>query len=75
MNKALQISTRLLNCKSASRVCQTASTRVRNWSSKDERKNVINITRIYNDKDGHSHFSTIEVELKGSGEDIHDLNL
>ena len=39
---------------------------IRNRSSGDERKKV-KITRIYNDKDGKSHFGTIKVELKGSG--------
>ena len=28
---------------------------------------MINITRIYNDEDGKSHFGTLEIELTGSG--------
>lgn len=34
----------------------------------EENKTLINITRIYNDEDGNSHFGTMEIELKGSGE-------
>ena len=68
MNKA--VSARLINSKIGSRVWQTACTQIRNWSSVDESKNVISITRIYSDKDGNSHFGTMEIELKGSGEGI-----
>lgn len=51
----------------ASRVYQPACTKIRKMSSRDENKNVINITRIYNDEDGKSHFGTLEIELTGSG--------
>ena len=68
MNKAFKIPVRLASDKVASRVWQTACTHIRSWSSVGDSKNVINITRIYNDKDGNSHFGTMEVELKGSGE-------
>lgn len=62
MNK---FSTQLAKSRLTLRVWQTA---IRKWSSTDESRNVVNITRIYNDKDGVSHFGTMEVELKGSGE-------
>ena len=68
MNKAFNIPVRLVGSKITSRVWQTACTHIRNWSGVNDSKNVINITRIYNDKDGISHFGTMEVELKGSGE-------
>lgn len=68
MNKVLTIPVRLASDKVASRVWKTACIHIRSWSSAGDSKNVINITRIYNDKDGNSHFGTMEVELKGSGE-------
>jgi len=72
MRKIFRISAQLVNCRVASRVRQTACTHTRNWSNKDENRNVINITRIYNDEDGNSHFGTMEIELKSSGEDIYE---
>ena len=67
MSGLLKISTEFVNSKITSRVCQAACTHIRNWSSRNENKNVINITRIYNDEDGKSHFGTLEIELNGSG--------
>ena len=68
MNRAFNIPVRLVGNKITSRVWQAACTHIRSWSRANDSKNVISITRIYNDKDGNSHFGTMEVELKGSGE-------
>ena len=71
MNRVFKIPTQFVNSKMASRVYQAACTHIRNWSNRNENKNVINITRIYNDEDGKSHFGTMEIELKGSGKEYH----
>ena len=70
MSRVFKIPTQFVNSKMASRVYQAAYTHIRNWSNTNENKNVINITRIYNDKDGKSHFGTMEIELKGSGKEM-----
>ena len=69
MSRAFKVPIQFVNSKITSRVYQAACTHMRNWSSRNEDKNVINITRIYNDEDGKSHFGNMEIELKGSGKE------
>jgi len=46
-------------------VCQAAYKRHRSVSQEE---NIITITKIYNDEGGQSHFGSIKIKLKGSGE-------
>ena len=58
-----------LTSRLTSRVCQAAfSSHMKRHHSSSQEENVITITKVYNDEEGQSHFGSMEIKLKGSGE-------
>jgi len=57
-----------LTSRLTSRVCQAALSSHKRHHNASQEENAITITKVYNDEEGQSHFGSMEIKLKGSGE-------